>query len=324
MWVLGAGCNLWQFADTVSRSWRAFQPALKQTTRSDCVQVSGVACSFQDSKSPVLNLQLSGDVQPTPGHLKWHQTGLRNWTEPLMLGRLSASLWQDWQTTTDYKPSTHSPFTRGQLHADVSVCLNPVKTYPGVAHCLGHSTTTAKCFSACVSHHLFPIFPRRTHRQHKQTQCLLSLALHKQAWGQALLCGLISVSSLLKKIRLSHWYKGSRTWALEEASPAESLTKLKESHNSALASWPQPLYKLIKKVKVSSCLLCPNCKQKRNVNASLNFIIKHMDLCYHGNKGNAHLLSSSGPYLQKQHVCSSVFSQQLHQTLDALSCASVW
>lgn len=90
--------SLAEFAGTVSRPWRAFQPTLKQTTRSDCVQVSAVASSFQDSKSPVLNLQLSGDVQPTPGHLKWHQTSLSNWTEPLMLGHLSGPLWQEWQT----------------------------------------------------------------------------------------------------------------------------------------------------------------------------------------------------------------------------------
>lgn len=36
--------------------------------------MSGVAYSFQDSESPVLNLQLSGNVPLTPGHLKWHQT----------------------------------------------------------------------------------------------------------------------------------------------------------------------------------------------------------------------------------------------------------
>lgn len=63
--------SLGEFTDTVSRPQRAFQPTLQQKTRIDCVEVSGVTCSFQDSRSPVL--QLSGDVPFNPGHLKWHQ-----------------------------------------------------------------------------------------------------------------------------------------------------------------------------------------------------------------------------------------------------------
>lgn len=65
--------SLGEFTDTVSRPQRAFQPTLQQKTRIDCVEVSGGTCSFQDSRSPVLNLQLSGDVPFNSGHLKWHQ-----------------------------------------------------------------------------------------------------------------------------------------------------------------------------------------------------------------------------------------------------------
>lgn len=131
----------------------------------------------------------------------------------------------------------------------------------------------------------------------------LSLALQKQDWGQTLLCGLISVSSLIKKKknRLSHWYKRNRTWALEEASPAESLTKLKKSHNSCSGIMTTaPVQTAVKcQGLLLNCLLCPNYKQKRNVSASLNFIRKHMDFCYHGNKSNTELLSFRGAYKQK-------------------------